>query len=150
MNGGRRFKVNPAAGSRVLLDFGGKKGESLNMKLILLPHTVTLTKAIEDHIVTRIEKLEHIDKFVIDARVTLDHDSTKVPEKQFKCSMRLGVRGPDLYAEDWEADLYAAIDVVTKKIEQQIRKRHNKHKASKKKVGSRTKRKQQNSEPEEE
>ena len=30
-----------------------------------------------------------------------------------------------------ESDLYAAIDRVTKKIEQQIRKRHNKHKARK-------------------
>ena len=45
--------------------------------------------------------------------------------------MRVGVRGPDLFAEDHEADLYAAIDAVAKKIEQQIRKRHNKTKAKK-------------------
>ena len=42
--------------------------------------------------------------------------------------MRLGVRGPDLFAEDRESDLYAAIDRVTKKIEQQIRRRHGKTK----------------------
>jgi putative sigma-54 modulation protein len=118
------------------------------MKLILLPHNVTLTKAIEDHIVTRIEKLEHIDKYAITARVTLDHDATKAVGKQFKCSIKLRFRGPDLFAEDSEADLYAAIDVVTKKIEQQIRKRHSKHKARKKKDGSRTKSKAQDSEPE--
>jgi ribosomal subunit interface protein len=45
--------------------------------------------------------------------------------------MRIGMRGPDLFAEDHEADLYAAIDAVTKKIEQQIRKRHSKNKAKK-------------------
>ncbi len=49
--------------------------------------------------------------------------------------MRLSVPGPDLFAEDVESDLYTAIDLVSKKIEQQIRKRHNKYKARKHKVG---------------
>lgn len=113
------------------------------MKLIIIPHNVTLTKAIEDHIVARIDKLDHLDQRIVDARVTLEHDHTKVPEKQFICSMRLGVRGPDLFAKDVESDLYAAIDAVTKKIEQQIRKRHNKYKARKHTVGARTKRTRQ-------
>lgn len=99
------------------------------MKLIIIPHGVTLTKAIEDHIVAKIEKLDHIDKRAIDARVTLEHDHTRAPENAFSCSIRLGVRGPDLFAEDREEDLYAAIDIVTKKIAQQIRKRHNKTKS---------------------
>src|SRR6266508_3833007 len=110
------------------------------MKLILSTHNVTLTKAIEDHILSRIDKLEHLDRFAIDARVTLEHDHTRAPERQFSCSIRLGVRGPDLFAEDAESDLYAAIDVVTKKIEQQIRKRHSKHKARKHTEAARTKR----------
>src|SRR5438046_9892100 len=98
------------------------------MKLILSTHNVTLTKAIEDHIITRINKLDHVDRFAIDARVTLEHDHRKAPEKQFSCSMRLAVPGPDLFAEDWERDGYAAIDRATKKSERQIRTRHNTHK----------------------
>ena len=113
------------------------------MKLILSTHNVTLTKAIEDHIVSRINKLDHFDRFAIDARVTLEHDHRKAPEKQFNCSMRLAVPGPDLFAEDSERDLYAAIDLVTKKIEQQIRKRHNKYKARKHTDAARTKRRRQ-------
>src|ERR1019366_7692055 len=109
------------------------------MKLIIIPHNVTLTKAIEDHIVARIDKLDKMDQRIVDARVTLEHDHTKVPEKQFICSMRLAVRGPDLFAKDIESDLYAAIDAVTKKIEQQIRKRHNKYKTTKHKVASKLK-----------
>jgi ribosome hibernation promoting factor len=101
------------------------------MKLILSTHNVTLTKAIEEHVIKRLQKLDHFDQRAIDARVTLEHDHKRVPEKQFTCSMRLAVRGPDLFAEDAESDLYAAVDKVTKKIEQQIRKRHNKHKAHK-------------------
>ncbi|MEI8041704.1 MAG: ribosome-associated translation inhibitor RaiA, partial [Verrucomicrobiota bacterium] len=115
----------------------------IGMNLILSTHNVTLTKAIEDHIISRINKLEHLDRFAINARVTLEHDKTKAPECQFSCSMRLAVPGPDLFAEDAEEDLYAAIDLVAKKIEQQIRKRHNKHKASKHKVAARSKRSRQ-------
>lgn len=115
------------------------------MKLILIPHNVTLTKAIEDHVVTRLEKLDHLDNHVVDARVTLEHDHTRVPEGQFCCSMRLIMRGRDLFAKDVESDLYTAIDLVTKKVEQQLRKRHNKHKARKHKVAARSKRSRQES-----
>ncbi|HZI33451.1 MAG TPA: ribosome-associated translation inhibitor RaiA [Candidatus Binatia bacterium] len=116
------------------------------MKLIIVPHNVTLTEAIENHIVAKIDKLDHMDQRIVDARVTLEHDHTKVPERQFSCSIRLAVRGPDLFARDVENDLYTAIDVVAKKIEQQIRKRHNKFKAKKHKVGARTKRTRQEKE----
>lgn len=101
------------------------------MKLILSTHNVTLTKAIEDHVLDRLEKLDHFDQRAVDARITLEHDHTRAPERQFSCSIRLAVRGPDLFAEDRESDLYAAIDRVTKKIEQQIRKRHGKIKTRK-------------------
>ena len=117
--------------------------QSSSMKFILSTHNVTLTKAIEDHILARIDQLEHLDRFAVDARVILEHDTTKATDRQFKCSMRLAMPGPDLYAEDWETDLYAAIDIVAKKIEQQIRKRHNKYKARRHSEASRTKRKRQ-------
>ena len=113
------------------------------MKLILSTHNVTLTKAIEDHILGRLEKLDHFDQRALDARVTLEHDHTRVAKKQFGCSIRLSVRGPDLFAEYVESDLYAAIDRVTKKIEQQIRKRHGKRKTRKHKVAARTKQRRQ-------
>ena len=101
------------------------------MKLILSAHNITLTQAIEEHILMQLEKLDHFDRRTIDARVTLEHDHTRTAGKQFSCSIRLGVRGPDLFAEDVESDLYAAIDEVAKKIKQQIRKRHDKRKARK-------------------
>ena len=111
------------------------------MKLILIPHNVTLTEAIEKHVIAKLEKLEHLDKRAVDARVILEHDHKRVPEKAFSCSMRLSVRGPDLFAQDREEDLYKAIDLVAKKIEQQIRKRHNKVKARHHNEASKTKRK---------
>ena len=109
------------------------------MKLILSTHNITLTKTLEDRVVKRLEQLEHLDKRAVDARVTLEHDHKRSPEKQFSCSIRLNFRGPDLFAEDRESDLYAAIDVVAKKIEQQIRKRHSKTKARKHKDAAKLK-----------
>ena len=70
------------------------------MKLIISTHNVTYTKAIDEHIASRIEKLEHMDHYAINARVILEHDKLKAPERQFTCSMRLSVPGPDLFAED--------------------------------------------------
>lgn len=127
----------------VSLDFVTTPAHDTTMKLILSTHNVTLTKAIEDHILGRIDKLEHLDRFAINARVTLEHDNTKAADRQFSCSLRLAVPGPDLFAEDSESDLYAAIDLVTKKIEQQIRKRHSKYKARKHTEAARTKRRRQ-------
>src|ERR1041385_3503578 len=116
------------------------------MKLILSTHNVTLTKAIEDHVLNCLDKLDHLDRFAINARVTLEHDNTKAADRQFSCSIRLAVPGPDLFAEDCESDLYAAIDLVTKKVEQQIRKRHSKYKARKHTEAALTKRRRQESE----
>ena len=106
------------------------------MKLILSTHNLTLTKAIEEHVLGKLDKLDRLDHRAIDARVTLEHDHTRMPERQFSCSIRLAVRGPDLFAEAREPDLYAAID-------QQIRKRQNKIKARKHKVAARSKRTRQ-------
>ena len=113
------------------------------MKLILSTHNLTLTKAIEDHILARIEQLERLDRFAVDARIILEHDTTKATERKFNASIRLAMPGPDLFAEDSEADLYTAIDLVFKKMEQQIRKRHNKYKERNHGEASRGKRRRQ-------
>ncbi|KAB2667848.1 MAG: ribosome-associated translation inhibitor RaiA [Verrucomicrobia bacterium] len=92
---------------------------------------------IEKHILEKLEKLEHIDRWLLDARVTLEKDHTAhSPDKQFKCGIRVGIRGNDLYAEDSEADLYAAIDRTIAKLSGQVRKKHNKAKAKKHSVAS--------------
>jgi putative sigma-54 modulation protein len=142
--------VNPTGGGwtpeKLRLDFVFESFHHRGMNLILSTHNVTLTKAIEDHLMTRIEKLEHLNQYAINTRVTLEHDRTKAPGRQFSCSMRISMPGPDLFAEDVEDDLYAAIDIVAKKIEQQFRKRHNKYKARKHNAASRTKRTRQEAE----
>jgi ribosome hibernation promoting factor len=116
------------------------------MNLIVSTHNLTSSKALVDHLESRVTKLAHLDRFAIRAHVTLERDQTKAPERQFSCSIRLSVPGPDFFAEDVEGDMYAAIDLVAKKIEQQIRKRQSKYKARKHRVAARTKRRRQEAE----
>jgi len=96
------------------------------MKLILDSHNVALSEAIKDHVGACVQKLEHMNQRVLEARVNLERDHVGLPENKFKCTMHVYFKGADMFAEDHEDDLYAAIDLVTKKVQQQLRKRHNK------------------------
>ena len=96
------------------------------MKLILDSHNVEVTEAIKDHVNVCVHKLEHMNQRALEARVNLEQDHVGLPENKYKCTMHLYFKGADMFAEDHESDLYAAIDLVTKKVQQQLRKRHNK------------------------
>lgn len=96
------------------------------MKLILDSHNVEATEAIKAHVSVCVHKLEHMNQRTLEARVNLERDHVGLPENKFKCTMHIYFKGTDMFAEDHQSDLYVAIDLVTKKIQQQLRKRHNK------------------------
>ena len=96
------------------------------MKLILDSHNVEVTEAIKAHVSVCVHKLEHMNQRALEARVNLERDHVGLPKNKFKCTMHVYFKGADMFAEDHEDDLYAAIDLVTKKVQQQLRKRHNK------------------------
>ena len=97
-----------------------------SMKLILDSHNVELTEAIKDHVSGCVHKFEHMNQRALEARVNLERDHVGLPGNKYKCTMHLYFKGTDMFAEDQESDLYAAIDLVTKKVQQQLRKRHGK------------------------
>ena len=85
------------------------------MKLVLSTHKVTLTDGLKEHVRLCIEKLDHQETHALKAFVNLERDHKGVPEKQYTCTMKLALPGQNLIARDAESDLYAAIDLVTKK-----------------------------------
>ena len=97
------------------------------MKLVLDSHNVQVTDAIKEHVQYRVDKLEHMNQRAVEARAHLDRDHVGLPKNKFKCAIHLYFKDADLYAEDYENDLYASIDLVSKKIQSQLRKRHNKN-----------------------
>jgi len=99
------------------------------MKLVLSNHKVTLTDGLKDHVRLCIEKLDHQETHALAAFVNLERDHIGHPAKRFTCTMKVTLPGQSIIARDAEGDLYAAIDLVTKKVQAQLRKRHNKLKA---------------------
>ena len=97
-----------------------------SMKLIIDSHNVELTEAIKDQVDACVQKLEHMNQRAIEARVNLERVHVGLPENKFKCNIHVYFKGADMFAEDHENDLYAAIDLTTKKVQQLLRKRHNK------------------------
>ena len=110
------------------------------MKLVLSTHKVTLTDSLKDHVHKCVEKIEHQDTRVMAVFVNLERDHKGISKNKFNCTMKVTFSGQTLIARDSEADLYAAIDMVTKKVQAQLRKRHSKFKALNHKVAASAKR----------
>ncbi len=96
------------------------------MHIHLSPRHLALTSAIHSHVAEKISHLEEIAPDIMAAHVVLIHDSTSKPARSHGVKVHLAVPGPDIYAEDWDADLYAAIDKVVGKLARQLRKRKTK------------------------
>jgi len=91
------------------------------MQIHLSPRHLVLTAAIHSFVAAKIEHLESISDQIIGAHVVLVHDDTRL--KRFVVKVHLAVPGPDIHAQDSDADLYAAIDKVADKLARQLRKR---------------------------
>ena len=85
---------------------------------------MVLTAAIHSYVCEKIEHLEGHTSSIIAAHIVIMHDETK--KKRHVVKVHLALPGPDIFAEDAEDDLYAAIDLVIGKLAQQLRKRKTK------------------------
>jgi putative sigma-54 modulation protein len=100
------------------------------MHIHLSPRHLVLTGAIHSFVAEKLSHLETITDEILAAHVVLLHDESKT--KKYAVKVHLGLPGPDIHAEDAEADLYAAIDKVTDKLARQLRKRKTRIKSAKK------------------
>ena len=82
-----------------------------------------LSAAIHRHVAEKIEHLEEHTPEIVAAHVVMIHDETAKPADAFTVKVHLAVPGPDIYAEESAAELYAALDVVVDKLARQLRKR---------------------------
>ena len=91
------------------------------MQIHLTPRNIALTGAIHSFVAEKVTHLEAHGEQILAAHIVLFHDQNK--KKPYAVKVHLALPGPDIFAEDAEADLYAAIDKVVDKLSRQLRKR---------------------------
>jgi putative sigma-54 modulation protein len=91
------------------------------MQINLTGHHVEITPALRDYIT---EKLARIERHFENA--TDIHCILTVEKLEHKAEATLNVSGKTLHAHSVEADMYAAIDSLTDKLDRQVRKHKEK------------------------
>ena len=90
------------------------------LKFNIRGENVEVTESIRDYVIKRISKLE---KFFEDNVEANAHVNLKVyPNKTFKVEETIPLPYLTLRAEETSSDMYGSIDLVTDKLERQIRK----------------------------
>jgi len=91
------------------------------MQINLTGHHVDLTDSLRDYVETKLEKLErHFDQ-VVDVQVILS-----VEKLRQKAEATVHLSGNNLYADDTQEDMYAAIDGLIDKLDRQVVKHKEK------------------------
>lgn len=92
------------------------------MQVNLTGHNLDITQAIRAYVIEKCKRLErHFDNLIA-AHVIL-----KVEKRQHMAEATLSVGGgPQLFAEDDQSDLYAAIDGMLDKLDRQVRRHKSK------------------------
>jgi len=87
------------------------------MNLNITGRHVEVTPAIRDYLSSKLDRvIRHFDN-VTSVTVTLSVEKLKQ-----KVDVTLHVRGKDIFVESEDADLYAAIDAMTDKLDRQVLK----------------------------
>ena len=90
------------------------------LKFNIRGENVELTDAIRDYVVKRISKLQ---KFFEDSVEATAHVNLKVyPNRTYKVEVTIPLPYLTLRAEETSNDMYGSVDLVTDKLERQIRK----------------------------
>ena len=90
------------------------------MNLTISGHHLEVTPALRSYVTSKLDRIaRHFDQ-VVDMRVLLTVDNMKEKEKRQRAECNLQVKGRDLFAESSHADLYAAVDDLTDKLDRQV------------------------------
>jgi putative sigma-54 modulation protein len=103
----------------------------MSMKTQIKGRNVTVTDALQDY---ANEKIEHVHKLLLQrkidevTRVELELSVEKNPSIPEPCIAEATVftRGPVIRAQESSTDMYAAIDLVTDKLQRRVKKYHDK------------------------
>lgn len=91
------------------------------MNLNISGHHVDLTPPLRDYVLTKLKRLERHFDHLISAEVVLT-----VEKLEQKAEATIHASGASLHAQAKNGDMYAAIDLLTDKLDQQTRRHKEK------------------------
>lgn len=90
------------------------------MNLSITGHHLEITPALREYVQGKLMRVRrHFDQ-VMEANVVLGIEHAKQKDARQKAECTLRVKGQDFFAEAVDADLYAAIDELTDKLDRQV------------------------------
>jgi putative sigma-54 modulation protein len=90
------------------------------MNLTISGHHLEVTPALRGYVTSKLDRIaRHFDQ-VVDIKVLLTVDNMKEKELRQRAECNVHVKGRDLFAESSHADLYAAVDELTDKLNRQV------------------------------
>lgn len=87
------------------------------MNLNLTGNHLTITPAIREYVLAKLERVKRHFDHVIEVNAVLS-----VEKLQHRIEVNLHTRGKDIHIEAVEADMYAAIDLMADKLDRQVLK----------------------------
>jgi putative sigma-54 modulation protein len=87
----------------------------VHMNLTIRGHHLDITTAMREYVQAKVARIKRHFDHVIDISVTLT-----VEKLNQKAEITLHIRGKDVHCEAIDNDMYAAIDLVTDKLDRQV------------------------------
>ena len=87
------------------------------MNFTVSGHHVSVTPAIRDYVLSKLDRVSRHFDHVIDVNVILS-----VEKLAHKAEVNLHVRGKDIFVETIDENMYAAIDTLADKLDRQVLK----------------------------
>lgn len=90
------------------------------MNLTISGHHLEITPALRAYVTSKLDRVTRYFDQVVDVRVLLTVDNMKEKEKRQRAECSMHLKGRDLFAESSHADLYAAVDELSDKLDRQV------------------------------
>ena len=110
----------PYAGSSALSAHRFTLDLEVLMNLTISGHHLEVTPALREYVLTKLDRVtRHFDQ-VVDVSVLLTVEKMKEKERRQRAEVTLHVKGRDIFVEQSDEDLYAAIDTLMDKLDRQV------------------------------
>ncbi len=90
------------------------------MNMTISGHHLEITPALRGYVTSKLDRItRHFDQ-VVDVKVLLTVDNMKEKDSRQRAECNVHVKGRDIFAVSSHADLYAAVDELTDKLDRQV------------------------------